>query len=107
VEPHGQSPWHLTNAQAGRHPGQKFAHSSTAKGRGFLLPGKKVFRGSRIEGLRHFRRVFDGYLEKSEEMKGDEKRWEERNSSIYFSWLVFFLFFLHATLVMFQTLNLT
>ena len=58
VEPHGQSPclhaevrfgtqaWHLTNAQAGRHPpldsgqaGQKLAHSSTAKGRGFLLPG--------------------------------------------------------------------
>jgi len=42
VEPHGQSPclhaevrfgtqaWHLTNAQAGRHPGQKLAHSSTA-----------------------------------------------------------------------------
>jgi hypothetical protein len=39
VEPHGQSPWHLTNAQAGRHPGQELAHSSTAKGRGFLLPG--------------------------------------------------------------------
>ena len=38
MEPHGQSPWHLTNAQAGRHPplnsgqaGQKLAHSSTAK----------------------------------------------------------------------------
>jgi len=39
VEPHGQSPWHLTNAQAGRHPGQELAHSSTAKGHGFLLPG--------------------------------------------------------------------
>ena len=38
VEPHGQSPWHLTNARAGRHPGQKLAHSSTAKGRGFLQP---------------------------------------------------------------------
>jgi hypothetical protein len=39
VEPYGQRPWHLTNAQAGRHPGQKLAHSSTAKGRTFLLPG--------------------------------------------------------------------
>jgi len=39
VEPHGQSPCHLTNAQAGRHPGQELAHSSTGKGRGFLLPG--------------------------------------------------------------------
>jgi len=39
VEPYGQSPWHLTNAQAGRHPGQKLAHSSTAKGRGLPLPG--------------------------------------------------------------------
>ena len=39
VEPHGQSPWHLTNARVGRHPGQKLAHSSTARGRGFLLPG--------------------------------------------------------------------
>jgi hypothetical protein len=41
VEPRGQCPWHLTNAQAGRHPGQKLAHSSTAKGRGFLLPGAR------------------------------------------------------------------
>jgi hypothetical protein len=39
VEPHGHSPWHLTNAQAGRHPGQKLAHSFNAKGLGFLLPG--------------------------------------------------------------------
>jgi hypothetical protein len=46
VEPHGQNPRHLTNAQAGQHPplssgqtDQKLAHYSTAKGRGFLLPG--------------------------------------------------------------------
>lgn len=44
VEPHRQSPWHPTNAQAGRHPGQKFAHLSTAKGRGFLLPGQFALR---------------------------------------------------------------
>jgi hypothetical protein len=37
--PTGKAPWHLTDAQVGRHPGQKLAHSSTAKGRGFLLPG--------------------------------------------------------------------
>jgi len=54
VESHGQSPclhaevrfgtqaWRLTNGRAGRHPGQKLAHSSTAKGRGFLLPGQNV-----------------------------------------------------------------
>jgi len=42
----GTQAWHLTNARAGRHPplnsgqaGQKLAHLSTAKGRGFLLPG--------------------------------------------------------------------
>jgi hypothetical protein len=29
----------LINAPVGRHPGQKMAHSSTAEGRGFLLPG--------------------------------------------------------------------
>ena len=41
VEPHGQSPWHLTNAQAGRHPGQKLAHSSSRQmPGGFLLPGQ-------------------------------------------------------------------
>jgi hypothetical protein len=43
VEPRGQGPWHLTNAHVGRHPGQRFAHSSTARGRGFLLPGKRTF----------------------------------------------------------------
>ena len=36
VEPHGQSPWHLTNAQVGRHPGQKLAHSSSRKKSGGL-----------------------------------------------------------------------
>ena len=51
VEPQGQNPclhaevrfgtqaWHLTNAQVGRHPGQKFAHRSMAKGRGSVLSG--------------------------------------------------------------------
>ncbi len=29
----------LVNAPVGRHPGQTLAHSSTAKGRGLLLPG--------------------------------------------------------------------
>jgi len=29
----------LPNAPVGRHPGQAMAHSSTAKGRGLLLPG--------------------------------------------------------------------
>jgi 1-acyl-sn-glycerol-3-phosphate acyltransferase len=41
VEPHGQSPRHLTNARAGRHPGQKLAHSSSPqKPGGLLLPGE-------------------------------------------------------------------
>jgi hypothetical protein len=39
VEPHVQSVWFLINAPVGRHPGQKMAHLSTGKGRGFSLPG--------------------------------------------------------------------
>jgi hypothetical protein len=43
VEPRKQNPWFLINAPVGRHPGQKMAHSSTAKGRGFLVPGQAYF----------------------------------------------------------------
>jgi len=61
MEPHGQSPClhaevptfaetfragvsarrrgPLSDAHVGRHPGHTMAHSSTAKGRGLLLPG--------------------------------------------------------------------
>ena len=42
VEPHGQSPWHPLHAPVGRHlPSIDGTHSSTAKGRGLLLPGLK------------------------------------------------------------------
>jgi len=45
VEPHGQSPWFLINAPVGRHPGQKMALSSTAKGRTEVHAcGKQAFR---------------------------------------------------------------
>jgi hypothetical protein len=46
VEPHGQSPWHLTNARVGRHPplnsgqaGQKLAHSSSRRRGGLSAAG--------------------------------------------------------------------
>jgi hypothetical protein len=38
MEPHGQSPWYLGQRHVGRHSGHTMAHSSTAKGRGLLLP---------------------------------------------------------------------
>ncbi len=38
MEPHGQSPWYLAQRHVGRHSGHMMAHSSTAKGRGLLLP---------------------------------------------------------------------
>jgi len=60
----------LLHARVGRHPGQRLAHSSTGKARGFLLPGyrfkaerwnSKKFRGESqddndIEDLTRFRR---------------------------------------------------
>jgi len=48
MEPHGQSPLRLTNARVGRHPGPKLAHSSMAKGRGFLLPGQMDFHSLKL-----------------------------------------------------------
>jgi len=45
--------------------------------------------------------------EGSKKKRGDEKRWEERGSYGYFFLLFLFSFFLHATLVMFQILDLT
>jgi hypothetical protein len=45
MEPHGQSPWYLGQRHVGRHSPSyagtgrsHMAHSSTAKGRGLLLP---------------------------------------------------------------------
>jgi hypothetical protein len=37
----GTQAWHLTNAQAGRHPGQKLPHSSTSTSRGLSAAGAK------------------------------------------------------------------
>jgi Ser-tRNA(Ala) deacylase AlaX len=45
VEPTGKVSGTILNAPVGRHPGQTLAHSSTAKGRGLLLPGYKALQG--------------------------------------------------------------
>jgi hypothetical protein len=39
MEPTGKARGFLSDAHVGRHPGHTMAHSSTAKGRGLLLPG--------------------------------------------------------------------
>jgi hypothetical protein len=40
--PTGKARGTLLHAPVGRHPGQTLAHSSTARGRGLLLPGSNV-----------------------------------------------------------------
>jgi len=53
------------------------------------------------------RKIMIPVLELTKRKKGDEKRWKERGSFVYFFFLFLFSFFLHATLAMFQILNLT
>src|SRR4030042_5315042 len=49
LEPRVKSPGTLPGASAGRHPGQTLAFSSTARGRGFLLPGEKGLLQNRLQ----------------------------------------------------------
>ena len=53
------------------------------------------------------RKMMIPVLELTKRKKGDEKRWKERGLFVYFFLLFSFSFFLHATPVMFQILNLT
>ena len=53
MEPHGQSPClpqagTLPNAHVGRHSGHTMAHSSTAKGRGLLVPEGMEFKDEKL-----------------------------------------------------------
>lgn len=41
--PTGKARGPLSDAHVGRHPGHTMAHSSMAKGRGLLLPGRNPF----------------------------------------------------------------
>ncbi len=53
------------------------------------------------------RKIMIPVLELTKRKKGDGKGWEGRGLFVYFFLLFLFSFFLHATLVMFQMLNLT
>jgi len=53
------------------------------------------------------RKIMIPVLELTNREKGDEVRWEEKGSFVYFFLLFLFSFLLHATLVMFQILDRT
>ena len=49
--PTGKARGTLLHAPVGRHPGQTLPHSSTAKGRGLLLPGDHAATGGNTPNL--------------------------------------------------------